>query len=54
MLDKELLEIIGCPLDKAELKYDGNMLVCTECGRVYEVEEGIPVMLIDKDLYRIE
>lgn len=47
MLDKKLLEILVCPVDKADLDYDepSQKLICKECGRKYPVREGIPIML---------
>ncbi len=50
MIDKELLEILVCPLSKAELVLDGDFLVSTdkETRRRYRIEDGIPIMLIDE------
>lgn len=48
MIDKELLEILACPLCKTEVKMDDNKLVCTKCGRRYPIKDDIPVMLIDE------
>ena len=48
MIDKELLEILACPLCKTEVKLEGNRIVCTNCGRRYPVKDDIPVMLIDE------
>jgi len=50
LIKKELMEILVCPVDKAELKEDEKnlRLICTECGRRYPVKEGIPVMLADE------
>ena len=50
LIKKELMEILVCPVDKAELKEleATSQLECTECGRKYPVKEGIPVMLIDE------
>lgn len=50
MLDKELLEILVCPQCKGELEHraDPEALVCHACGLLYEVRDGIPVMLIDE------
>ncbi|MFH1537354.1 MAG: Trm112 family protein [bacterium] len=47
MLDKKLLEILACPVDKADLDYDqeNQKLICKKCGRKYPVRDGIPVML---------
>jgi uncharacterized protein YbaR (Trm112 family) len=47
-IDKELLEILACPLDKAPVVLRDDWIVCTQCGRRYPVREGIPVMLIDE------
>lgn len=48
MIAKELLEILACPLDKAEVRLEGDRIVCTSCGRRYPVRDDIPVMLIDE------
>lgn len=50
MLSKELLDILVCPADKQPLEYRQNpeSLKCTQCHRVYKVEENIPNMLIDE------
>ena len=50
MIDKELLEILACPLCKEEVRLtaDGNGLKCVKCHRVYPIRDDIPVMLIDE------
>ena len=48
MIDKELLDILACPVCKAEVKLEGEKIVCVSCGRRYPIREGIPVMLIDE------
>ena len=48
MIDKELLEILACPLCKTEVKLENDKIVCTNCGRRYPVRDDIPVMLIDE------
>ena len=50
LIKKELMEILVCPVDKAELKEleASSQLECTKCGRKYPVKEGIPVMLVDE------
>ena len=51
----DLMEILCCPLDRAELKLvsrrteggeviDGT-LTCTKCGTDYPIEDGIPNLL---------
>jgi uncharacterized protein YbaR (Trm112 family) len=50
MIPKDLLEILVCPTCKKPLvlKVDPEALACTECGRVYPVRDGIPVLLVDQ------
>ena len=49
-LDPALLSILACPEDKGPLYYleDEDVLYNPRLRRVYEVREGIPVMLIDE------
>lgn len=49
-LDKELLEILACPKCKAEVKLEGERIVCKnpQCGLRYPIRDGIPVMLIEE------
>ncbi len=47
-VDKELLEILACPVDKAPVREDGDHLVCAQCRRRYPVRDGIPVMLVEE------
>jgi uncharacterized protein YbaR (Trm112 family) len=49
-LSKDLLEILVCPLCKADLdqKPDNSGLKCVQCHRVYPIRDDIPVMLIDE------
>jgi uncharacterized protein len=50
MLSKDLLEILVCPACKQALEYRQNpeTLKCTQCRRVYRVEDDIPIMLVDE------
>ncbi len=47
MIDKEFLDILACPVCKADITYDeaNQRLICTSCGRKYPIRDGIPVML---------
>ena len=49
-IEKELLEILACPLCKGDVIYDkaNNELICSEAKQAYPVKDGIPVMLIDE------
>ncbi len=50
-LDPWLLSILRCPLPHhAPLDVDavGSALVCRECGRVYPVRDGLPVLLVEE------
>lgn len=48
-LPRDLLEILACPDDKAavsEVTVRGKYgLRCAKCKRVFEVRDGIPIML---------
>lgn len=48
MINKELLEILACPVCKSEVKETGGKIVCLECKRRYPIREGIPIMLEDE------
>ena len=47
-MDKELLEILACPLCKSDVKLEGNNLICVnkKCGKIYQIQDGIPIMLV--------
>ena len=49
-LDAALLEILACPEDKGPLYYveDEDLLYNPRLRRIYEIRDGIPVMLIDE------
>ena len=47
----ELWDVLACPCpDHAPLRADEatSRLVCTTCGRSFEVRDGIPVLLLDE------
>jgi uncharacterized protein YbaR (Trm112 family) len=50
-LDPQLLDILACPdTHHTPLDYDAaaQTLTCTQCGRVFEVRDDIPVLLLDE------
>ncbi len=49
-ISKELLEILACPRCKGEIRLNetGDGLICDACRLLYEIRNGIPIMLIDE------
>jgi uncharacterized protein YbaR (Trm112 family) len=50
-VDPALLSILRCPDEHhAELTLDAaaQTLTCTSCGRIFEIRDGIPVLLLDE------
>ena len=48
-IDPELLQILVCPACRVAVRQsDDSRLVCGDCGRVYPVRDGIPVMLLEE------
>jgi len=48
MIAKELLDILACPACKADVRLEGDRIICTRCGRRYPIRDDIPIMLIDE------
>lgn len=48
MVDRELIEILACPLCRTDVRLEGDRIVCTKCGRRYPVRDDIPIMLVDE------
>jgi len=49
-ISKELLEILACPKCKGDIRLNeaGDGLICDRCRLLYEIRDGIPIMLIDE------
>ena len=49
-LDLNLLKLLVCPLTKGPLKYDQEKseLISEKANLAFPIEDGIPIMLIDK------
>jgi len=47
---KELLDILACPKCKGDIALNETQdgLVCHHCKLLYEIREGIPIMLMDE------
>ena len=48
MPNEELLALLVCPLGKAPLRKEGDILICTRCGPRFAINEDIPNMLIEE------
>ncbi len=58
ILDPLLLEVLACPAEHhtpLSTGEPGNPLAlslsCPECGRIFDVRDGIPVLLLDEARY---
>tara|TARA_B100000315_G_C14154384_1_gene397164 strand:+ start:64 stop:231 length:168 start_codon:yes stop_codon:yes gene_type:complete len=49
-MNKDLLKILICPKTKGPLIYDqkNHELISKKAGLAYPIEDGIPIMLIEK------
>jgi len=49
-MDKNLLELMVCPVTKEKLVYDkkNNELISKEAGLAYSIKNGIPIMLVSE------
>jgi len=50
LIDKDLLDILVCPVSKGSLEYDAdeNVLICNESRLKYPIEDDIPIMLPER------
>ena len=50
MINPELLAILACPKCKGpvQLNEEESGLICPACALLYEIRDGIPIMLIDE------
>lgn len=49
-IKKELLDILACPKCKGSILLNPSQdgLICQHCKLLYEIRDGIPIMLIDE------
>jgi uncharacterized protein len=49
-ISKELLDILACPKCKGDIRLNNTEdgLICDQCRLLYEIKDGIPIMLIDE------
>jgi len=50
MISKELLDILACPQCKGAVRLNETEdgLLCATCGLLFEIRDGIPIMLIEE------
>lgn len=50
LVRKDLLDILACPAcdDRPKVEQQKGGLRCPKCGRIYPVENGVPIMLVEK------
>jgi uncharacterized protein YbaR (Trm112 family) len=48
MPSEELLKLLVCPMGKAPLTREGEILICSRCGTRFAINDGIPDMLIEE------
>lgn len=49
-ISQDLLDILACPQCKGEIRLNatGDGLICDRCRLLYEIRDGIPIMLIEE------
>jgi len=50
MIDKQLLNVLACPICKAKIALNNGYLVCHKCSKKYPIKNGIPIMLPEEAL----
>jgi len=45
---EQVLDLLACPACHGPLRATPSTLACEECGRLYPVLDGIPILLIDR------
>ena len=49
-INNELLDILACPKCKGDIRLNESEdgLICDSCRLLYQIKDGIPVMLIEE------
>jgi len=47
MISEDLLDALVCPVCRTAVVLTCQSLKCGQCGRVYPIEDDIPIMLVD-------
>ncbi|MGB3345733.1 MAG: Trm112 family protein [Candidatus Humimicrobiia bacterium] len=55
-MNVKLLKIVACPICKGSLKLKEDKLICYSCRKYFNIENDIPIMLIEeaKDIKEIK
>ena len=48
MINQALAAILACPACKGKVFLDKETVACDNCGLIYPIKEGIPIMLIEE------
>ena len=50
MIDSKLMDVLACPVCIGDLEYNAvaATVTCQQCGLIYPVIDGIPVMIPEK------
>jgi uncharacterized protein YbaR (Trm112 family) len=48
MVNEALLSLLVCPLGRAPLRREGEVLICTRCGPRFSIEDDIPNMILEE------
>jgi len=49
-LSPEIIAMLACPVCHGALSAEAQQIRCTQCGRCYPIEDGIPILLADRAL----
>jgi uncharacterized protein YbaR (Trm112 family) len=47
-LDPITVDQLACPACLGGVRFDEGNLVCEECGRIYPVVDGIPILIAER------
>jgi uncharacterized protein YbaR (Trm112 family) len=50
MINKELLDILRCPMDPSNtcLTLEGDRLICQRCGLRFNIKDGFPILVVEE------
>ncbi len=48
MIEKDLLDILACPICKGDVVESDEKIKCVKCGSLFPIRDGIPVMIVEE------